>query len=173
MRRFAGAGSDRIPDWTIRAGDPRTVAPYHVWYHGGGLYVIGHDDHSDEIRTFAVDRIRRAEITDAPFEVAEDFDFDAYTASSFGVVAEPAEAVCIRFDAFWATHIRERQWHASQRIEPREDGGLDLHLEVGAGTELKSWILSFGAGAEVLEPESLRAEVVLGLERALAHYRGE
>jgi predicted DNA-binding transcriptional regulator YafY len=34
-------------------------------------------------------------------------------------------------------------------------------------------VLSFGSGAEVLEPESLAAEVALELERALARYRGE
>lgn len=162
----------RIDYRTGRSGQERTrsLAPYHVWYHAGGLYVIGHDDHSDEIRTFAVDRIRTAEITPTPFSVPDDFDFDRYTASSFGVVAEPAEAVCIRFDPFWATHIRERHWHDSQRFEPLPDGRLDLHLEVGAGTELKSWVLSFGAGAEVVAPPSLRAELEADLKSALARY---
>jgi predicted DNA-binding transcriptional regulator YafY len=46
-------------------------------------------------------------------------------------------------------------------------------MEVGGTTELRNWVLSFGSGAEVLEPESLRAEVALELERALARYRGE
>ncbi len=157
---------------TGRSGQERSrsLAPYHVWYHGGGLYVIGHDDHSGEIRTFAVDRIQKAEPTDEAFEVPEDFDFDSYTASSFGVVAEPAEEVTIRFEAAWATHIRERQWHASQRITPHEDGTLDLHLEVGTGAELKQWILSFGAGATVLAPPSLRAELESDLKAALARY---
>ena len=35
----------------------RRIDPYKVWYHGGALYVIGHDHHRDQIRTFAVDRI--------------------------------------------------------------------------------------------------------------------
>ena len=157
---------------TGRSGQERSrsLAPYHVWYHGGGLYVIGHDDHSDEIRTFAVDRIRRAELGDETFEVPADFDFDQYTASSFGVVAEPAEQVCIRFDPEWATQIAERQWHASQQIRECEDGGLELELEVGTGTELKTWILSFGSGAEVVSPPSLRAELEADLKAALARY---
>ena len=44
---------------------------------------------------------------------------------------------------------------------------LDRHLkvEVGGTTELRNWVLSFGAGARVLEPESLGADVASELER--------
>jgi len=159
---------------TGRTGETKTraLAPYHVWYHGGALYVIGHDDLSRELRTFAVDRILEATPTREAFEVPGDFDFDAYTASSFGVVAEPAEQVRIRFDARHAHEIREREWHPSQRIEPRDDGGVELELEVGTGTELKRWILSFGHAAEVLSPPSLRADVEAELKSALARYAG-
>ncbi len=159
---------------TGRTGETKTrsLAPYHVWYHGGGLYVIGHDDRSDEIRTFAIDRVLEASETGEPFEVPDDFDFDAYTASSFGVVAEPAEQVRIRFDASHAHEIREREWHPSQRIEPRADGGVELELEVGTGTELKRWILSFGVAAEVLAPPSLRSEIEAELKSTLARYGG-
>jgi hypothetical protein len=42
---------------------------------------------------------------------------------------------------------------------------------VGGTAELRSWILSFGAGAEVLEPAPLRAEVVKELAGAADRYR--
>ncbi len=157
---------------TGRTGETKTrsLAPYHVWYHGGGLYVIGHDDLSDEIRTFAIDRILEATETSEAFEVRSDFDFDAYTASSFGVVAEPAEQVRIRFDRSRATEIAERIWHPSQKLHPNEDGSVELELEVGTGIELKSWVLSFGQSAEVLSPPSLRADLEADLKAALARY---
>ncbi|MBK7951091.1 MAG: YafY family transcriptional regulator [Deltaproteobacteria bacterium] len=148
----------------------RRIDPYKVWYHGGALYVIGHDHRSGEIRTFAVDRIQGLEETDAVFVPRADFDFDAYTATSFGVVAEPATRVRIRFDRRWAAWIREREWHASQTVSPRIDGGVELVMEVGAGQELTGWILSFGDGARVLEPASLREAVTTALTRALDAY---
>jgi predicted DNA-binding transcriptional regulator YafY len=150
----------------------RRIDPYKVWYHGGALYVIGHDHRSDAIRTFAVDRILGLEATDDAFEAPVDFDFDAYTASSFGVVAEPATRVRIRFDRRWAAYVGEREWHASQTTTALPDGGLELVLEVGAGQELASWVLSFGDGAIVVEPEPLRVEVLTALEKALARYAG-
>jgi predicted DNA-binding transcriptional regulator YafY len=149
----------------------RKLDPYRVWYRSGGLYVIGHDHRSDEIRTFAVDRIRGLKTTEETFAVPASFNFDAYTAASFGVVAEPAVAVRIRFDRSWAIHVEEHSWHPSQKLERRGDGSVDLLMEVGGTTELRNWVLSFGGGAEVLEPESLRAEVAVELERALARYR--
>ena len=151
----------------------RRIDPYKVWYHGGALYVIGHDHRRGQIRTFAVDRIQSLAATSDAFETPVDFDFDAYTASSFGVVAEPATRVRIRFDRRWAAYVGEREWHASQTTAVLADGGLELVLEVGAGQELASWVLSFGEGAVVLEPESLRDEVRSALEQALARYLGQ
>lgn len=166
---------NRTVEMTYRTGrtgeeSTRRIDPYKVWYHGGGLYVIGHDHRSGEIRTFAVDRIRAIEATDDRFEVAADFDFDAYTASSFGVVAEPAVPVRIRFTRKWASYVGEREWHASQKVEPLPDGGLELSMEVGAGQELANWVLSFGGGATVLAPDALRDEVKAALGAALANY---
>lgn len=148
----------------------RRIDPYKVWYNAGALYVIGHDHSKGEIRTFAVDRILALAETDLRFEPPRGFDFDAYTASSFGVVAEPATRVRIRFDERWAAYVGEREWHASQQTTALAGGGIELVLEVGAGQELLGWVLSFGAGAVVLEPESLREQVRSALEATLARY---
>ena len=149
----------------------RELDPYHVWYRNGALYMIGHDHRSGEIRTFAVDRIKELRATDRRFSPRADFDFADYTASSFGVVAEPAVRVVVRFAGSHASIVRERTWHPSQRLADTADGGLVLEMQVGGTEELVSWILSFGPGAEVIEPERLRDEVASALERALAPYR--
>ncbi len=150
----------------------RRLDPFRLWYRSGGLYVIGHDHKSGEVRTFAVERIREARLGEDGFEIPATFDFDAYTAGAFGVVAEPARPVRIRFARERALQVAERTWHPSQKLEKLHDGSLELTLEVGSTTELRDWILSFGAAVEVLEPDELRAEVAAELERALARYRG-
>ena len=148
----------------------RSLDPYRVWYRSGGLYVVGHDHKSDEVRTFAVDRIRQIELTDTRFEVEAGFDFDTYVGSSFGVISEPATKVRIRFDKRWATYVEEHTWHPSQEIRKGPAGSVELTMEVGGTAELRSWILSFGSGAEVLEPQALRTDVVRNLKAALARY---
>ncbi len=160
--------------FTGRSGEEsdRNLDPYHVWYRNGGLYVIGHDHRSGEIRTFAIDRIRSIAATERSFVQRADFDFETYTAGNFGVVAEPAVRVVVRFSKTWATHVRERTWHPSQSIRELTDGGVELEMQVGGADELVSWILSFGPGAEVLEPAALREQVSTALALALAVYRG-
>jgi len=149
----------------------RELDPYRVWYRGGALYVVGHDHRSGEIRTFAVDRIQSLRATPRTFAVPKDFDFDAYIGSSFGVIAEPPLKVQIHFDERWATYVEERTWHPSQKLSPLPQGGLLLEMEVGGTAELRSWVLSFGSGAEVLEPAELRSEVERELSASLARYR--
>ena len=150
----------------------RELDPYRVWYRSGGLYVVGFDHKSGEIRTFAVDRIRAATATPAHFTVDPGFDFDATIGASFGVIAEPATPVRILFDKRWAHYVEEHIWHASQKVERLPDGSALLHMEVGGTAELRQWILSFGAGAEVQEPAHLRDEVVAELRGALERYAG-
>ena len=43
-------------------------------------------------------------------------------------------------------------------------------MEVGGTSELRAWVLSFGSGAEVLEPDGLRSDVARELEGALGCY---
>lgn len=171
-----GVLESQILDMVYRTGrtgeeSSRLIDPYKVWYHGGALYVIGHDHKSGQIRTFSVDRIQKIATTDDRFEIPPDFDFDTYTASSFGVVADPAVTVRIRFTAEWASYVSEREWHASQKAERLPDDQLLLTMNVGGSQELANWVLSFGGGATVLEPAALRDEVRISLEAALANYQ--
>lgn len=162
----------RMKYTTARTGETRArdFDPYRVWYRSGGLYAIGHDHKSGELRTFAVDRIKAPELTKARFKIPDDFDFEARSASAFGVVVEPPERVRIRFAARRALYVREHDWHPSQKIERLADGSIELAMDVGPGDELASWALSFGADAEVLEPASLRAQVAHALDGARARY---
>jgi predicted DNA-binding transcriptional regulator YafY len=149
----------------------RDLDPYRVWYRSGGLYVVGLDHKSEEIRTFAVDRIRSIKATERRFEIQSGFDFDAYIGESFGVIAERAVRVCIRFDKRWAAYVQERTWHDSQTFKKVRGGAIELSMDVGSTPDLRTWILSFGSGAEVLEPAALRAEVAGEHADALKRYR--
>jgi proteasome accessory factor B len=119
---------------------------------------------------FALGRILAIEATAERFRVPESFDFEARVGAAFGVVAEPPMQVRIRFDRRWADWVAERTWHPSQQLTRRRGGALELAMEVGGAAEVRSWVLSFGSGAEVLAPESLREDVRAELAQAAARY---
>ncbi len=147
----------------------RKVDPYRVWFFNGSFYMIGHCHLRDEIRIFALDRIKMLHETKESFEVPDDFSLEAFTGPSFGVFQGKPVKVRIWFSPEVAGYVKEKIWHESQEIHPQDDGSILFEVKVAGTVELKSWVMSWGANALVLEPESLkdeiRAEVLAMLDR--------
>lgn len=137
----------------------RRVDPYKLWFANGGLYLVGFDHGKDDVRVFAVDRIRRVEVTKLRFEFLQGFDFDEFQKSAFQVIGGEARLVRIQFSKDQAPYVRERVWHESQKLEEQADGSVILSLQVASMWEVKRWLLGWGKDAEVLAPTSLRDEI--------------
>jgi predicted DNA-binding transcriptional regulator YafY len=148
----------------------RDVDPYHLRYAGGGWYLVGYCHRRREVLLFALSRIRDLRTTDRRFLPPPDFSPEAYFGDSLTLERGQAVDVAVRFGPAAARYVRERRWHPSQRIEESEDGGLVLRLHVAGLGEVKRWVLGFGAGAEVLEPQELRAAVRGEAEGMVAKY---
>jgi predicted DNA-binding transcriptional regulator YafY len=141
-----------------RAGR-REVDPYHLWYAAGGLYLIAFDHRRQEVLKFAVERIRSLTLTEHPYQLPLGFDLDAYLRDSLGVMRGPPITVELIFETATAAWVRDRVWHASQRLTPLRDGRLRMTLRVADTRELVGWILSFGSGVRVASPPVLRDRV--------------
>jgi predicted DNA-binding transcriptional regulator YafY len=150
----------------------RELDPYRLWYVNNALYVVGHDHLRNDLRVFAVDRIRSVSLTNRRFEIPEDFDFEAFTRSAFNMIWGETQEVKIRFSASQAPYIRERTWHPSQKIETEPDGSIILTLQVADLWEVKFWLIGFGAEATVLGPIELAQEVGVEAETLAKVYRG-
>jgi len=137
----------------------REVNPYKLWYVNNGLYLVGHDHREDALRTFAVERIQSARLTNRRFEIPPDFNFEEFKQTAFNMIWGEPQEVKIRFSPSQAPYIRERTWHPSQQIETERNGGLILTLKVADLWEVKRWLIGFGAEAEVLGPEDLREKI--------------
>jgi proteasome accessory factor B len=139
---------------------PRRVRPYHLANRENLWYLIGHDLGRDALRTFALPRISSVVNTKAGFDRPPDFSPEKFFAKALGVLSGTGDfAVVIRFAASVAERVREREWHESQEMVERPDGGLELRLRLGALTEIEQWVLGWGAAAEVIAPPELRASL--------------
>lgn len=152
---------------------PYTVDPYRLVYYRGGLYLYARVEEYGEIRTFAVERIGRIEVTEQGFEVPADFDASAYASGAFGIAGGKAEPVEIVFAAEMAGYIQERVWHESQQIEEGPNGSVVLRMNVTPGFELRSWIKGFLPHVKVVKPASLRNEIAADLEGARKEFAGK
>ena len=143
------------------------IEPLRLLPHRGGLYVISRMPYYDQLITQAVDRFEAVEVTEEEFEPPDHLSIDERLSNAFGISSEEPMDVVVRFTEEQAPYIRERIWHPSQELEDLDDGRMVLRLRAGGFYEIKSWVLSFGAAAEVLEPEELRAAVREEMRTAL------
>ena len=148
----------------------RKVDPYKVMFFDSTFYLIGLCHLRSEIRMFVLDRIKMMNITDETFEIPDDFDLETYMQSPFKVIHDKPLKVRIHFDKKAAGYIKEKIWHHSQKIEPQKDGSIIFSAEVAGTDEVRHWVMSWGRNAEIIQPQSLREEIVFDLKASLTKY---
>lgn len=138
----------------------RDVDPYFLRFAGGGLYMIGHCHLRNEVRLFAVERIRSLTLTDRPYQIPLDFKVDEYVQDALGIMRSGRRIdVELLFTKKAAAWVRDRQWHPSQEIAHLKDGRLAMTLKVADNEELVGWVLSFGSQVSVVAPAELQRKV--------------
>jgi proteasome accessory factor B len=135
------------------------------------LYLVGHDETRDAIRTFKVERIVDLALTGETFDEPPTDALAATLGRAWDIIADqPPTEVVLRFAPAVAARVGETIWHPSQRTTTEPDGSLVWRATVAGTIEIRLWILSWGADVEVLEPAELRADVAATLARALTLY---
>ncbi len=163
----------RIAYQSERATEPasREVHPYGLAYHRGTLYLIAFAPEHRQVRHYKVDRISSVESGTGAFERPEGFDLAAHLDGAFGVYCGTGDVtVRVRFRPDAARYVLESRWHAGQRLTRLADGGVVAEFRLSSTAEIRSWVLSFGAKAVVLEPEGLRREIAEELRAMAAAY---
>lgn len=138
----------------------REVDPYHLWFAGGGLYLIGHCHLRREVRMFAVERIRSIALTDHPYQMPLGFNVEDYVQDALMIMRGgrriEAELLFSKAAAAW---VKDKSWHPSQETQLLKNGSLKMTLKVADNNELVGWILSFGSQVRVIRPEALGQKI--------------
>ena len=154
----------RYRSYTKDETTERTFAPYLIEPSGIGYacYVIGYDDLRARMRTFKVERVYEARLTDERFAQPAQFDAQRLLASAWGVIwrDEGGIEVTLRFAPNVVRRVKESVWHPSQRIEDLPDGSCLFTVLVGSTLEFKPWVRQWGSAVEVLSPPEFRDEIV-------------
>jgi predicted DNA-binding transcriptional regulator YafY len=149
----------------------REVSPQRLVYYRENWYLDAWCHLRKEIRSFAVDAIRRAELIDQPARKITKRDLDQVLGAGYGIFSGAAVAWAkLRFNPQHARWVSAEQWHPQQKSQLQADGHYLLELPYANPTELVMDILRHGAGVEVLEPAALREAVRRELAAARAVY---
>lgn len=147
------------------------INPLHFFERDGGLYLLVLVPRYNQLRTLALERIKEVEATDSTFDYPKELDPVGLLQSAFTLFYGDPVKVAIRFDADQAPYIKERQWAEQQEIMEQVDGSVVLKMNTSGWWDIKRWVLSFGSGAELLEPKEMRNEIYQELLDAVAHYQ--
>ena len=114
-----------------------------------------------DIRHYVLHRMRRPELLDAPAKRPPGFRLSRHIQQDlrFSYPLNP-DKLRLRalFDSGIAIHLAESRLAADQRIAETDDGRMLIEATVADTTDLRWWLLGFGAAVEVLEPAALREE---------------
>lgn len=134
-----------------------TVDPYIIRRSRGAWYLAGKDHRSGHVPVFNLARVRAVRPTGQTFDfAASGFDPKAYFASTFSVFQSAGRhEVAIEFRGPAAQLVRERQWHASQKLKDLGNGRVRLAFVASHLADVLPWVLSWGSQARVLAPAEL------------------
>jgi predicted DNA-binding transcriptional regulator YafY len=138
----------------------RRVEPYALVHRKGHWYLVGHDERSDETRTFKVARIVGAvKRTDGSYEIPAGFSADEHlvTPEEDNIVAR------VRFDP-------SLRWWPEQNLpgatgSEGPDGSYEVEMPHGSLDALVSFAVWWGPRVEIVSPPQARAHMKERLSR--------
>jgi proteasome accessory factor B len=150
---------------------PRLVHPYHLACINNLWYLFAWDPAKRDLRTFALHRLTRPQLTAEKFTKPKNFDAAELLRGSLNVFkGREDHDILIQFDPWATDEIRDRRWHSSQQITNLPDGGCQLRLHLSSLEEIESWILSFGPHAKVTQPAVLITRIRNAAEKIIEMY---
>ena len=135
------------------------IEPYFVKVFKQRWYVIGK---SDNLRIYALDRIKTLSLTGNTFKMPESFDPESYFQDCYGIIQGEdikTERIKLRFESSQAKYIRALPLHISQLEIETNPKFVVFEYRIKPTFDFIQEILLHGDFVEVLSPLSLRNEI--------------
>ena len=149
----------------------REVSPQRLVHYRDNWYLDAWCHLRNDLRSFAVDAIRRAEILEQHARNVPEKTLDSVLGAGYGIFSGRKLAWArLKFSPERARWVSLEQWHPRQKSRFEEDGSYVLEIPYADSRELAMDVLRHGAAVEVLAPAALRREVAAQLRAAAARY---
>lgn len=164
--RFTYAGFNRS-----RAETDIMFHPYFVKRYKQRWYMVGLREKTDDIRTYALDRVKEMKLQSDTFAMPADLDPSQFFDNIIGITLSkaPVRIVKIRTTPQQAKYFRALPLHHSQQEEIHDQYSVFTY-RLKLNYELVHELLGFGAGVTVLAPKELRLMVTDELRQSLNQY---
>ena len=149
---------------TDRSRNDRVVHPWAIVRVHQHLYMIGWCTTVVDARVFRLDRVVSASLDGATYEIPAEFDVDTVVRDGRIFSGEaPAEELVVRYGAAIARWIAEREG-----VPIDADGSVTVRWPLADSEWAVRHVLQYGADAQVVAPDHVRAMVCERLEQLVA-----
>lgn len=150
----------------------RELSPQRLVFYRGNWYLDAWCHLRNDLRSFSIDGIRKAELLEARAKNVPEAELDERLASGYGIYSgKRTEWAALKFSRTAARWVASEEWHPKQRSRTEADGSYVLEIPYSGDQELVMDILRYAADVEVLAPAKLRKRVKEALAAALRNYR--
>jgi predicted DNA-binding transcriptional regulator YafY len=147
------------------------VSPQRLTHYRDNWYLDAWDHDREALRSFSVDRIQHARVSDEAARDIPDAELDQHLASSYGIFSgTPRGTATIVFSPKAARWVADEHWHSKQEGRFLPDGRYQLKIPYSNAKELLMDVLRYGADAQITEPAALREQAKTMLALAAAAY---
>lgn len=152
------------------------VEPYAVKMSGQRWYLLARNVKIDKILLYSLDRTHSVDIEPNTFSLPKDFNAKDYFSEYYGIYVDdkvPLQRIVLRADKWHKYYMRTLPLHPSQIEINTTDNYADFELTLRPTYGFYMKLLSFGNMVEVLEPESVRTELIKWIKNTMDVYRKE
>lgn len=151
-----------------------TVSPCALIWSEENYYLVAYDESDGIIKNFRVDKISDPREIAEPRtenEITKRFNPADYSRKIFGMYGGREELVTIEFKEHLAGVIIDR--FGTEPLMKKTEFGFQISLRVLISPTFFAWILGFGEDARIINPDSVRCELLQRLEKTLNLYKSD
>lgn len=142
----------------------READPYGLAYFASAWHLIAYCHLRHGLRNFRLERIENLELLNKTFQRPANFRVQRLGGEVRNIVVRAL------FDQEVARWVHEARHYSTVSAEETPDGLL-LTLNIRHEGEIRQWLLSWGRHVHVLEPESLREQLLAEAEAMMRNYQ--
>ncbi len=151
----------------------RTVIPYLLKESDSRWYLLAKDLGDGRVKTFGLDRISGLTILQQKFSLPNEFDPFVAFKHCYGIIAEEGKQpkkVVLSFTELQGKYVKSLPLHHSQKTLIDNEKELHIELTIHITEDLIMKIMSYSWDVKVLEPKSLKNEIMKRMEGSLWGY---
>lgn len=151
---------------------PRKVCPLLLKEYRNRWYLISYDLVKDRITTYALERMRKLELSEEKVVKPHSFNPSDFFRYSVGISTSESAPETVEFTAseVAAKYLETQPLHHSQEVVKVTEKGTIFQLEIFVSEEFIRSVLSFGGEITIHKPASLAEEIKKRLGEMVRNY---